>query len=156
MSKRIWVSMLNLPTLSLVLVLALTAVPIGDVFGASGGPSGAPAVIGAVWQWVQTLYNDDTKTAPAKPENYTVQFLDDGKLKVKADCNMKGGTYSTEGKKLSIKITHSTMAACEPGSLEDRFVRDLAAGTAFFLKDGYLYLDVKHDTGTMKFSNRNE
>jgi heat shock protein HslJ len=117
---------------------------------------GEPAIIGVVWQWVQTLYNNDTKTAPAKPENYTVQFLEDGKLKVKADCNLKGGTYSTEGKKLSITITHSTMAACETGSLEDRFVRDLAAGTIFFLQDGYLYLDMKYDTGTMKFSKRNE
>jgi heat shock protein HslJ len=118
--------------------------------------AGEPAIVGAVWQWVQTLYNNDTKTAPARPENYTVQFLGDGKLKVKADCNMKGGTYSTEGKKLSITITNSTMAACETGSLEDRFVRDLAAGTAFFLQDGYLYLDMKYDTGTMKFSRRNE
>jgi heat shock protein HslJ len=117
--------------------------------------AGEPAIIGAVWQWVQTLYNNDTKTAPARPENYTVQFLEDGKLKVKADCNMKGGTYSTEGKKLSITITNSTMAVCETGSLEDRFVRDLIAGTTFFLKDGCLYLDVKHDTGTMKFSKRN-
>jgi heat shock protein HslJ len=121
-----------------------------------GTAAGEPVIVGTVWQWVQTLYNNDTKTAPAKPENYTVQFLEDGKLKVKADCNMKGGTYSTDGKKLSIKITHSTMAACETGSLEDRFVRDLAAGTAFFLQDGYLYLDVKYDTGTMKFSKRNE
>ncbi len=268
MSCRAGVSMLNLSTLSLILVLALAAMPHGDVFGASGGPEdvewllvevgGAPvsplpgtrqpfilldqaqkkvsgfagcnnffgsytldgaslkfgqvastrmacpgpeagleagffkaldkirgwkikegelllldgsevlvrlsqkrgeglaADPSTVWQWVQTLYNNDTKTAPARPENYTVQFLEDGKLKVKADCNMKGGTYSTEGKKLSITITHSTMAACETGSLEDRFVRDLAAGTTFFLKDGYLYLDVKYDTGTMKFSKRNE
>jgi heat shock protein HslJ len=100
--------------------------------------AGEPAIVGAVWQWVQTLYNNDTKIAPARPENYTVQFLGDGKLKVKADCNMKGGTYSTEGKKLSITITNSTMAACETGSLEDRFVRDLAAGTAF--SSGWLSL----------------
>jgi heat shock protein HslJ len=118
--------------------------------------AGEPAIIGTVWQWVQTLYNNNTKTAPAKPENYTVQFLEDGNVKVKADCNLKGGTYSTEGKKLSIKITHSTMAACETGSFEDRFVRDLAAGTTFFLQDSYLYLDMKYDTGTMKFSKRNE
>ncbi len=111
-------------------------------------------IIGTVWQWVQTLYNDDRKNVPAKPENYTIQFLEDGKVNVKADCNLKGGVYSTDGKRFSLEITHSTMAACEEGSLEEAFVRDLTAGAIFFLKDGNLYLDLKYDTGTMKFSKK--
>ncbi len=111
-------------------------------------------IIGTVWQWVQTLYNNDSKNVPAKPENYTIQFLEDGKINVKADCNLKGGVYSTDGKRISIEITHSTMAACEEGSLEEPFVRDLTGGFIFFFKDGDLYIDLKYDTGTMKFSGK--
>ena len=80
-----------------------------------------------------------------------MQFLDNGTLTVKADCNQKGGTYSIRDKRLSIEITHSTMAACPEGSLEDEFVRKLSGAAIYFIKDGDLYIDLKYDTGTMKF-----
>ncbi|MDH4185726.1 MAG: META domain-containing protein [Nitrospira sp.] len=115
-----------------------------------------PQITGTVWQWVRTLYSDDRKSVPAKPENYTIRFLEDGKINVKADCNVKGGVYSTEGKRLSIEITHSTMAACEEGSLEEQFIRDLTAGAIFFFQDGDLYIDMKYDSGTIKFSRQKE
>ena len=117
-----------------------------------GAAAGEGQIIGPVWQWVRTIFNNDTKTVPDKPENYTVRFLENGTIAVKADCNQKGGTYTKEAKKLAIKITHSTMAACEPGSLEDTFVRDLTGGAGFFFKDGDLFIDLKYDTGTMRFS----
>lgn len=113
-------------------------------------------IIGIVWQWVQTLYNDDRKAVPADPENYTVKFMEDGTLNVKADCNLKGGTYSAERKRLSLKITHSTMAACPEDSLEDEFTRTLSAAVIYFIKDGDLYIDLKYDTGTMMFSKQKE
>ena len=113
-------------------------------------------ITGSVWQWVQTRYNDDRKAAPADPKNYTVQFREDGTLNVKADCNQKGGTYaaSMEERRLSIEITHSTMAACPERSLEDEFVRGLTAAAIFFIKDGDLYIDMKYDSGTMRFSKQ--
>jgi len=111
-------------------------------------------ISGPVWQWAETLYNNDRKTAPAEPGNYTVQFREDGTLNVKADCNLKGGTYSMDGKRIVIEITHSTMAACPEDSLEDEFVRNLMAGVIFFFRYGDLYLDLKYDTGTMKFSKK--
>ena len=113
-------------------------------------------ITGTVWQWVQTLYNDDRKAVPADPKNYTIQFREDGTLNVKADCNQKGGTYATsaEEKRFSIEITHSTMAACPEGSLEDEFVRALSAAAIYFIKDGDLYIDQKYDSGTIRFSRQ--
>ncbi len=121
---------------------------------AEGETDGEFRITGTVWQWVQTLYNDDRRSVPPKPANFTVQFLENGRVNVKADCNLKGGVYSRDGKRLSIEITHSTMAACEEGSLEEQFVRDLTAGDLFFLKEGDLYIDLKYDTGTMKYSKQ--
>jgi heat shock protein HslJ len=115
-------------------------------------PGLEPRIDSTTWQWMQSFYNNDTKTVPQKPENYTIRFLENGNIAVKADCNQKGGTYSTEGRKLSITVTHSTLAACEPGSLEDVFVRDLEAAAIFFFKDGSLYIDLKYDTGTIIFT----
>jgi heat shock protein HslJ len=108
-------------------------------------------LVGPLWQWVQTLYNNDTKTIPPRSENYTVQFGADGTVKVRADCNRKGGTYSLREQQITIEITHSTRAACPEDSLEAQFVRDLMGGAIWFLKDGDLYIDLKYDTGTMSF-----
>ena len=74
---------------------------------AEGETDGESQITGTVWQWVQTLYNDGRRSVPPKPENYTAQFLEDGRVNVKADCNLKGGVYSRDGKRLSIEITHS-------------------------------------------------
>ena len=118
-----------------------------------------PKITGTVWQWMHTQYSDDRKLAPAHPENYTVQFQENGTLSVKADCNQKGGTYSAsmEEKTISIKITHSTMAACPEDSLEDEFVKNLSAAAIYFIKLGDLYIDLKYDSGTMFFQkNRNK
>ena len=95
---------------------------------------------------------------PADSKNYTVQFQEDGTLSVKADCNQKGGTYSasTKERRVSIEITHSTMAACPEGSLEDEFVRGLTAAALYFIKDDNLYMDLKYDSGTMRFSKQKE
>jgi len=131
-------------------VLARFAVSQAD----NGATEGEPELSGTVWQWMQTLYNDDRKFAPADPENYTVQFREDGTLSVKADCNQKGGTYSVSPgeRRLSIEITHSTMAACPEDSLEDEFVRGLSAAAIYFFIHDDLFIDLKYDSGTMRFS----
>lgn len=113
-------------------------------------------IAGPVWQWVQTLYNDDRKVSPVDSKNYTLQFREGGTINVKADCNMKGGTYSVEGNHLNIEITHSTMAACPDDSLGDEFARELSGAAIYFLQNGDLYLDLKYDSGTMKFSEQNQ
>jgi heat shock protein HslJ len=125
----------------------------GGKLVAVDAPATAPApaaLVGPVWQWVQTLYSNDSKAAPPRPENYTVQFGADGTVNVKADCNRKGGRYSGKEPRIAIEITQSTMAACPEDSLEAQFVRDLTAGAVWFLRDGDLYIDLKYDTGTMR------
>ena len=139
------------PTLAVKKRYAVQGDRLVPVAGETGKNDISP-VVGALWQWVQTLYNDGKKFAPSDPKQYTLQFRDDGTLNIRADCNLKGGRYSIKGNRLSIEITQSTMAACPEGSLEDQFVRDLTAGAGYFLKDGDLYIDLKYDSGTMKLS----
>jgi heat shock protein HslJ len=56
------------------------------------------------------------------------------------------------GIQISIEITHTTRAACPPGSLEQRYIRDLNAAAVYFMEGDVLYIDLKYDTGTMKFT----
>ena len=108
-------------------------------------------LIGFEWKWQQTLYGDGSKSAPPKPENYTLLLAQDGRISARIDCNRGGGTYTLEDSRISIDITHSTMAACPPESLDQAFLKDLSAAAIYFIKDGALYLDLKYDTGTMLF-----
>lgn len=139
------------PTLRVERRFAVQSGKLVAIGEAAVTPAPAPAaLVGPVWQWVQTLYNNDTKAMPSRPENYTLQFGTDGTVNVRADCNRKGGTYSLKDKQIGIEITRSTMAACPDDSLENQFVRDLTGSAVWFMKDGDLYIDIKYDTGTMR------
>lgn len=47
-----------------------------------------------------------------------------------------------EGSHLTLTVTHSTMAACPPESLDRQFLADLAAVSAWRLEDSRLYMDL--------------
>ena len=131
---------------------ALTAVLYGPRLQPRDLSAEARAVIGADWRWLGTRYNNNTEARPAEPARYMLRIERDGSVRVQADCNGAGGHYGLEGSRIMIAITHSTLAACEPGSLERVFLRDLSAAAIYFMKNGRLYLDLKYDSGTMEFA----
>ncbi|UCH23203.1 MAG: META domain-containing protein [Deltaproteobacteria bacterium] len=110
------------------------------------------SVTGVVWQWQQTRYNNDQQAAPDDPPRYTIVFQPDGRLNIRADCNRAGGKYTVQDSRLTIEVTHSTRAACPPDSLEQTFLKNLNAAAIYFMREGHLYIDLKYDSGTMKFS----
>jgi heat shock protein HslJ len=143
----------TLEKLPISIVAKAFAVLAFTLLGTSCSVSGTRAVVlvGPVWEWAYTTYEDGRKPVPSEPKSYTVQFLEAGTVRVKADCNMKGGAYSFSGNRLSVKVTHSTRAACKEGSLEDQFVNDLMTGISCFIKDGDLAINLKYDSGKMQF-----
>lgn len=116
------------------------------------GSRGTSAFIGVDWQWNASRYNNDTESRPADPGRYRLRLEPDGSLRARADCNQAGGRYRIEGSTIAIEVTHSTMAACEPESLDQAFRRDLGAAAIYSMRRGKLYL--KHDTGTMEFARQ--
>jgi heat shock protein HslJ len=58
-------------------------------------------------------------------------------------CNLFGGSYTTEGSKLTIKDTFSTMRACIEDNrmdVERAFLDALQSVSAYEIKDGKLFL----------------
>ncbi len=109
-------------------------------------------IIGPVWHWVRTRYANDTMLNPASSTaGYTLRLKPDGTIQVRGDCNAGGGSFILNGSKLTITITHTTLAACPEGSLENVFIRDLNRTGGFVLENGILFLDLKLDSGTMEF-----
>jgi heat shock protein HslJ len=111
----------------------------------------APDLSGTAWQWQQTLMNNDDKFVPDSPADYTVQFMADGTVALQADCNRVRGTYAVDGNSITIAFGPSTLVACPENSLGGRFADQLAGAAIYFFRSGDLYLDLKYDSGTMKF-----
>jgi len=122
------------------------------VADADAPPGSGTQLVDTLWHWRHTQYGNDTRAVPDRPAGYTIRFRGDGTFEAKADCNAKGGAYTLADRQISLRIGHSTMAACAPGSLENQFVRDLAGVAHYFFRGADLYLDIQFDTGTMMFS----
>lgn len=129
-----------------------------EVVGAEAGaaaaetmPAAAP-ITGVVWQWTESLYGDGSSNVAADPARYTMEFLEDGNVALRADCNRVAGTYVLDGSSLSIQLGPSTMAACPPDSQADIFTRDVSAAASYVMDGEDLVISMKADTGTMRFA----
>ena len=106
---------------------------------------------GQVWAWQHTVRVDGTRTTPTEPGHYTLRLGPDGHLDVRADCNRAGGSYRVKVSCLMLSVTHSTMAACPPESLDRQFLADLASVSAWRLENSNLHVDLTGG-GTMVFT----
>ena len=104
-----------------------------------------------VWQLDQILYNDG-KQLQDTTGDYTVEFMDDGQLSIRADCNQALGTFTETGSSLSIELGPTTLAACPPESIAQDYLQALQNASGYFFENGDLFIDLQLDTGTMRFS----
>ena len=73
---------------------------------------------GGAWRW-QTPAGDTS-------DRYTVEFLPDGRVQVRADCNRGAGRYSVQADgRLALSGIALTKMGCGAGSLDTQFVREL-------------------------------
>jgi heat shock protein HslJ len=108
-------------------------------------------VVDTTWQWVGLTTPVEQVTVDA-PDKYTIRFDKTGKVAVKADCNRGTTSYTASADRtIELKPMALTRAMCPPGSLSDRFVKEVTRATSYFLKDGDLYLQLPVDSGTLRF-----
>jgi heat shock protein HslJ len=103
-----------------------------------------------VWRW-ESAENSQDKTTIDKPENYQLEFMPDGKLGLKADCNGGGGSYKADGNKLTISEIFTTKMFCGEKSLDQRFLQGLERARTFRIEGNALLLEGAGDNGTMRF-----
>ena len=111
-------------------------------------------VVGKTWYWLGTQFSDNAKTDVADPAKYTIQFNADGTYNGIADCNNFNGAYTVEGSSVTLQPGVMTLMACPEGSQADEFLNQLGNVAIYLLQDNYLYLDLKQDSGTMKFGEQ--
>lgn len=124
---------------------------------AASPPPSAPQVtssqlVGVTWRWEQTQMNNGDIFTPDNPNNYTLQFMEDGSLSLQADCNQGSGIYTVESQALTLVLGPMTLVACPPGSLADQFLTNLKGTAIYFFEGDNLLIDLMADSGTMRFS----
>ena len=117
---------------------------------AAGRSTELQLIIGKTWQWEATVTPAERIIVPA-PERYTLLLKSGGRADIRFDCNRGGGGYRISNGKLSFDPMVSTRMACPEGSLDNIFMRDLQRVLSFFVENGQLYLELPHDSGTMRF-----
>jgi heat shock protein HslJ len=112
--------------------------------------AGGAELKNTVWRW-QESDAPMGKTTVDKPENYQLEFMADGKLSVKADCNGGGGSYTTEGGNISFVRIFTTKIFCGEKSLDNRFLQNLESARTYRIEGNSLFVEGAGDNGTMKF-----
>jgi heat shock protein HslJ len=103
-----------------------------------------------VWQWVH--FTDPMgEFYVQNPENYILEFKEDGTVQIQADCNTATGSYIVEDTSINIEIGPMTLAACPPGARSEEFLQHLGFAAIYFFQEGDLFMDLMADGGTMKF-----
>jgi heat shock protein HslJ len=100
------------------------------------------------WELQAFETGGNTVTIP-NPERYTVEFTDDGRVNIRADCNRCSGTYEANGNQLTIGPLGCTRAFCGPGSFFDEYVAALQSASSFTRRGNELV--ITYTGGTMRF-----
>jgi heat shock protein HslJ len=105
----------------------------------------------SVWLWTRTEYGDGSVLQSPDPNNYTVAFMQDGRVAIRADCNTGSVPFTVDGAELTIQPGIMTLAACQPGSQGSMFVRDLMQVATFVFDGPQLVLNMRLSSGNMIF-----
>jgi len=118
---------------TLGLVLAAVIATLSGAVAQEASPEASPAT-GAGIPPILWISNDfhptvDTATpvegAVAIGSEYWIQFLDDGQLSLRADCNGGFGTYTIDGSNLTLGPLGTTLMLCPEGGSGDAFLQAL-------------------------------
>jgi len=111
------------------------------------------ALVGRAWTWQRTRYSDGKEVVPDAPDRYTLEFLPDGRVQLRADCNRGGARFDAgAGRTLTLSPAAVTKMGCPPGSQGSEFLRELSEVSAYLFASGNLVLTLHTDKGTMYFA----
>jgi len=93
---------------------------------------------------------DSTTVTVADPDRFTVQFLDDNRIAVRADCNRGAGAFSASGNAITVGPMAVTKAYCRSESIDNEFL-SLLDGTNVATV-GATSVVLTSTRGTLRFS----
>ena len=117
-------------------------------------PPMPPELARTTWRWVSLTTPEETLTI-AEPERYILRFLDGGRVALRADCNRGAGSVVfPEPGAIRFGALAITRAMCPPGSLGDRFAREVEHAGRWAIQRGELRLELSEDAGILRFARQ--
>lgn len=111
------------PGRGVTLALALVVV---SALGCDESLTGPSELIGQTWRLV-SIDRSGLPSLPAPSDRrFTIEFLDGGRLAVRADCNSCSGSYELSGSRFTVRPLACTRAFCGNDSLDTPFLQALA------------------------------
>jgi len=136
--------------IALLPVATLPALPTAAL--AQTRPTPSRTLTDGAWQLQEARYSNGETVAIDTPSRYTVEFSNDGRVALRADCNRGMGRYARSDNRLTLQLGGLTRVACPPGSWSDRYLRDLAQVTRYNLAGDRLILHLGIDAGELVFA----
>ena len=135
----------------LMVAVLLATVSLAPAYSATAQDVPAAAPIPAIPPIPWQLTTFPGVTTGIEPGLYTVHFLPDETVNIRADCNWVAGVWTGATGALDITVTMTTVAQCPPGSLEVPFVQALDEATSYTFADD-MTLIISGPTGEMRFT----
>ena len=130
----------------LLILLAVVAVAACDE-----SPASPSELVGDVWQLVSIEATGAAPIGIPDPARYTIQFLEAGRVSVRADCNTCGGTYTLNGQTLMAAPSMAcTRAACPTMAFENIYMKLLGGESGVSLSGGTL--ELTSPRGVLRFA----
>ena len=110
---------------------------------------------GTAWQLVKFQGGDGKTLTPDDGTKYTIEFLSDGGAAMRIDCNRARGSWKSAGpSQLELGPMAVTRVQCPPGSMYDRFAKDVSFVRSYVIRNGHLFLSLMADGGIYEFVAR--
>jgi len=135
--------------LMVAMLLAVASLLPSYSASAQDVPSEAPAPAIPPIPWQLTAFPG--VDAGIEPGLYTVHFLPDETVNIRADCNWVAGFWTGANGALDVTVTMTTVAECPEGSLEEPFVQALDEATSYTFADD-MTLIITGPAGEMRFT----
>jgi heat shock protein HslJ len=131
-------------SIAALITLAVLAAACGD---SSTAPSTVERLEGS-WQLLAFENADGSVDAVANGDRYTATFASDGRVNLRADCNLCRGPFTTSGLQLSVGNMACTLAACPEGSKSEDYIRAVSEATSYLRHESALF--VYHPGGRLR------
>jgi heat shock protein HslJ len=134
-------------TITLILSIAACAQTVS-------GPSNIQdpsAIVAGAWKLQSLARPDSTEVTVGDPNRFTLEFVDGGsRLALRADCNSGSGTYTANGRVLTVGPLAMTRAFCgSTAPFDDEYVRVLG-GESLFTATASSF-ELSSSRGTLRF-----
>lgn len=145
----------------LALLLAALALSLGgcsswqkwleDVRGGDESLRPYATLLDTSWQLQAAVIRAGAVAVP-HPERYVIEFRNDHRLVVRADCNRGLAAWTASGAEMNISRLSLTRDACPVPSLGQAFADALGRVDSWYLADGALFLEQPGEGRVLRFS----